>query len=36
MTVPAAQLRTLLGITSVEVRQGSRPLAITDATLTSA
>jgi 3',5'-cyclic AMP phosphodiesterase CpdA len=33
MTVPAEQLRSLLGITSVEVRTGDRPLAITDTPL---
>jgi 3',5'-cyclic AMP phosphodiesterase CpdA len=33
MTVPAEQLRSLLGITSVAVQQGTRPLAITDSTL---
>ncbi len=34
MAVPADQLRTVLGISSVEVRTGDRQLAITDATLT--
>ncbi len=33
MTVPAEQLRSMLGITSVDVRTGDRPLAITDTTL---
>jgi len=33
MTVPADQLRSVLGITSVDVRIGDRPLAITDTTL---
>jgi 3',5'-cyclic-AMP phosphodiesterase len=33
MTVPADQLRTVLGISSVEVRTGDRQLAITDGTL---
>ena len=33
MTVPAEQLRSVLGITSVDVRTGDKPLAITDATL---
>ena len=33
MQVPADQLRTLLGISSVAVQTGNRPLAITDATL---
>jgi hypothetical protein len=33
MTVPAEQLRSLLGIASVEVRTGDRPLAITDTPL---
>ena len=33
MTVPAEQLRSVLGITSVEVRTGDKPLAITDTTL---
>ena len=33
MTVPAEQLRSLLGITSVDVRTGDKPLAITDTTL---
>jgi Icc protein len=33
MTVPADQLRTVLGISSVEVRTGDRQLAITDTTL---
>jgi hypothetical protein len=35
MTVPAEQLRSLLGIASVEVRTGDRPLAITDMPLAS-
>jgi 3',5'-cyclic AMP phosphodiesterase CpdA len=33
MTVPAEQLPSVLGITSVEVRTGDKPLAITDTTL---
>ena len=33
MTVPAEQLRSMLGIASVEVRIGDKPLAITDTTL---
>ena len=33
MTVPAEQLRSMLGITSVDVRFGNRPLAVTDTTL---
>ena len=33
MTVPAEQLRSMLGIASVEVRTGDKPLAITDTTL---
>ena len=33
MLVPAEKLRTLLGLTSVEVRRGRQPLAITDTTL---
>jgi 3',5'-cyclic AMP phosphodiesterase CpdA len=33
MTVPAEKLRSLLGITSVDVRTGDKPLAITDTTL---
>jgi 3',5'-cyclic AMP phosphodiesterase CpdA len=33
MTVPAEQLRSMLGITSVDVRTGDKPLAITDTTL---
>jgi 3',5'-cyclic AMP phosphodiesterase CpdA len=33
MSVPAEKLRTMLGISSVAVRQGTRPLAITDSTL---
>jgi len=33
MTVPADQLRSFLGISSVEVRTGDRQLAITDSTL---
>ena len=33
MTVPAEQLRSMLGITSVEVRMGNKPLAVTDTTL---
>jgi 3',5'-cyclic AMP phosphodiesterase CpdA len=33
MTVPAKQLRSMLGITSVDVRTGDKPLAITDTTL---
>jgi 3',5'-cyclic AMP phosphodiesterase CpdA len=35
MLVPADQLRSVLGISSVEVRTGDRPLAITDTTLAS-
>jgi 3',5'-cyclic AMP phosphodiesterase CpdA len=33
MTVPAARLRSMLGITRVAVRVGDKPLAITDTTL---
>ena len=33
MTVPAEQLRSMLGITSVDVRTGDKPLAIADTTL---
>jgi len=33
MTVPKEQLRSMLGITSVNVRTGDKPLAITDTTL---
>ena len=33
MTVPAEQLRSVLGITSVDVRFGNKPLAVTDTTL---
>jgi 3',5'-cyclic AMP phosphodiesterase CpdA len=33
MTVPAEQLRSVLGITSVDVRFGNQPLAVTDTTL---
>jgi hypothetical protein len=33
MTVPKEQLRSMLGITSVDVRTGDKPLAITDTTL---
>jgi 3',5'-cyclic AMP phosphodiesterase CpdA len=33
MTVPAEQLRSMLGIASVEVRTGDKPLAITDTLL---
>jgi 3',5'-cyclic-AMP phosphodiesterase len=33
MTVPAEHLRSMLGIASVEVRMGDKPLAITDTTL---
>jgi 3',5'-cyclic AMP phosphodiesterase CpdA len=33
MTVPAEQLRSMLGIASVEVRMGDKPLAITDTPL---
>jgi hypothetical protein len=33
MTVPAEKLRSVLGITSVDVRIGDKPLAITDTTL---
>src|SRR4051812_17918451 len=36
MQVPAEQLRDYLGVTRVEVRQGSRELAITDTTLSRA
>ena len=35
MTVPADRLRSLLGIASVDVRTGDRPLAITDTPLAS-
>ena len=35
MTVPAEQLRSVLGITSVDVRFGNKPLAETDTTLAS-
>jgi 3',5'-cyclic-AMP phosphodiesterase len=35
MTVPAEQLRSVLGITSVDVRFGNKPLAVTDTTLAS-
>ena len=35
MTVPADQLRSMLGITSVAVRVGDKPLAITDTALAS-
>jgi 3',5'-cyclic AMP phosphodiesterase CpdA len=35
MLVPAEKLRTLQGITSVEVRRGKQPLAITDTPLTA-
>ena len=35
MTVPADQLRSMLGITSVAVRVGDKPLAITDTPLAS-
>jgi 3',5'-cyclic AMP phosphodiesterase CpdA len=35
MTVPADQLRSMLGITSVAVRVGDKPLAITDTPLSS-
>ena len=31
--LPAEQLRSMLGIASVEVRVGDKPLAITDTTL---
>jgi hypothetical protein len=31
--VPAGELKGVLGVTSVAYRQGSTPLAITDATL---
>ncbi len=34
MTVPADQLRSMLGITSIAVRVGDGPLAVTDTTLT--
>ena len=33
MTVPADQLRSVLGITSVDVHMGDKPLAVTDTTL---
>ena len=33
MTVPAEQLRSVLGIASVDVRFGNKPLAVTDTTL---
>lgn len=33
MTVPASQLHSMLGITSVAVQTGTRPLAVTDSTL---
>jgi 3',5'-cyclic AMP phosphodiesterase CpdA len=33
MTVPAEQLRSMLGITSVDVLTGDKPLAVTDTTL---
>ena len=33
MTVPAEQLGSMLGITSVDVRFGNKPLAVTDTTL---
>jgi len=36
MTVPAGQLRSLLGITDVAVRQGKAELAIIDTTLAGA
>ena len=36
MTVPADQLRSLLGIRTVEVREGDKPLAVTDMTLAQA
>ena len=36
MTVPAGQLRGLLGITSVAVKQGKSELAIIDSTLADA
>ncbi len=35
MTVPADKLRSMLGITSVAVRVGDKPLAITDSPLQS-
>ena len=35
MSVPAQQLRSMLGITSVEVRMGDKPLAVIDSTLAS-
>jgi len=35
MTVPAEQLRSMLGITSIEVRMGDKPLAVIDSTLAS-
>jgi 3',5'-cyclic-AMP phosphodiesterase len=35
MTVPAEQLRSVLGITSVDVRFGNKPLAVTDTALAS-
>jgi 3',5'-cyclic AMP phosphodiesterase CpdA len=33
LTVPADQLRSMLGITSLDVRMGDKPLAVTDMTL---
>jgi hypothetical protein len=36
MTVPAGQLRSLLGVTNVAVKQGQRELAIIDRTLADA
>lgn len=36
MLVPAERLRTLLGLTSVTVQQGAKPLALVDSTLATA
>jgi hypothetical protein len=33
MVVPAEQLRSMLGLTSVQFVKGNQPLAITDSTL---
>jgi hypothetical protein len=35
MTVPAQQLRSMLGVTSIEVRTGDKQLALIDSTLAS-
>ena len=35
MSVPAQQLRSMLGVTSLDVRLGDGPLAIIDSTLVS-